>query len=99
MLFPRRERCSRFGRAARWRTADNEEISLCSRVSFVMLLGSGHGIAVRRLADAVSEVSAGNRDATAAIYVMMLAMSGQSESSPDNIPHPMSEEFLPGGAR
>lgn len=67
MLFPRRERCSRFGRAARWRTADNEEISLCSRVNFVMLLGSGHEAAVSRLADAVSEVSAGNRDATAAI--------------------------------
>lgn len=74
MLFPRRERCSRFGRAAKWRTADSEGISLCSRVSFVMLLGSGQNVVVSRLADAVSEVSAGNRDATAAIY-LMLAMS------------------------
>lgn len=70
MLFPRRERCSRLGRAARWRTADSDEIALCSRVSFVTLLGSGHDVVVSRLADAVSEVSAGNRDATAAIYMV-----------------------------
>lgn len=78
MLFPRRERCSTFGRAARWRTADSEVISLCSRVSFVRLLGSGHDIVVSRLADAVSDVSAGNRDATAAIYTIMLAVTIQN---------------------
>lgn len=40
----------------------------------MMLLGSGHDVVVNRLADAVSEVSAGNRDATAAIYTTRLAI-------------------------
>lgn len=70
MLLPRREICSRFGSFDSWRSADIEEISLCSRVSVVTLLESGRVIVVSWLADAVSEVSAGNRDDTAAIYVM-----------------------------
>lgn len=44
MEFPRIERCSRFGRADRWRKAEIEVISLCSRVSVVMVLGSSHDI-------------------------------------------------------
>lgn len=68
MLFPRRDRCSRFGRAARWRTADSVEMSLCSRLNLVIVKGSGYEIVVSKLADAVSDASDGNRDATAAIY-------------------------------
>ena len=44
MRFPRIERCSRFGRADRWRKAEIEVISLCSRVSVVIVLGSSHDI-------------------------------------------------------
>lgn len=46
MEFPRTERCSRFGSADRWRKADIEVISLCSRVSVVIVLGSSHDVSV-----------------------------------------------------
>lgn len=67
MLFSRRERCSRFGRDAICRRADIDVISLLSRVNLVIELESGLDISVSWLADAVSVLSAGNRDATAAI--------------------------------
>lgn len=60
MLFPRNERCCRFGSAVRWSTADIEQISLCSRVSAVMVLDNGLEISVSWLADAASVVRAGN---------------------------------------
>lgn len=69
MLLPRREMCSRFGSLDRWRSADIEEMSLYSRVSVVILLESGRVIVVSWLADAVSEMRAGNRDDTSAICV------------------------------
>lgn len=77
MLFPRRERCSRFGRAAKWRNADSVEKSLCSRFNHLIVLGSEDEIVVSRLADAVSEVSDGNRDAPAAIYSFKLVVFEQ----------------------
>lgn len=67
--FPRRERCSNFGSAARCRRADIEVISLCSRVNVVIVLGSGHVISESWFADAVRDVKSGNRYAMAVIYV------------------------------
>lgn len=46
MLFPRRERCSSFGRDARWQIEDSEVISFHSRVKVVMLLGSGRVVSL-----------------------------------------------------
>ena len=69
MLFARKERCSRFGRFTRWRRAEIDVISLFSRLSVVIEFGSGHEMTVSWLEDAVREVSAGNREATAAIYI------------------------------
>jgi hypothetical protein len=74
MLFPRTERCSSFGSAARCRRADIEVISLCSRVNVVMVLGSGQVISESWFADAVRDVRPGNRDAMAAIYVRKSAL-------------------------
>lgn len=70
MLFPRRERCCRFGRDARWRIDDSEEMLFHSRVSVVMLLGSGRVVALSWFSEAVREVSDGNREATSAIYAI-----------------------------
>lgn len=70
MLFPRRERCSRFGSDERWRTDDSEVISFHSRFSVVMLLGNGHVVALSSLVVNVKEVSAGNREDTSAIYTI-----------------------------
>lgn len=69
MLFPRTERCSKLGSAARCRRADIEVISLCSRVNVVIVLGSGQVISESWFADAVRDVKSGNRHAMAAIYV------------------------------
>lgn len=67
--FPRMERCSKLGSAARWRRADNEVISFCSRISVFMVLGSGQVISDSWFADVVRDVKPGNRFAMVAIYV------------------------------
>lgn len=69
MLFPRMERCSNFGSAARCRRADIEVISLCSRVNVVIVLGSEQVISVSWFADVARDFKPGNRYAMAAIYV------------------------------
>lgn len=69
MLFPRMERCSNFGSAARCRRADIEVISLCSRVNVVIVLGSGQVISVSWFADVARDVKLGNRYAMTAIYL------------------------------
>lgn len=69
MLFPRRKRCWRLGRDVKWCRVDSEVRSLCSSVRVVMVLeGRGRVIATSSLADAVSDLSAGNRDVNSAIY-------------------------------
>lgn len=70
MLFPRRERCWRLEREVRWCRVDSEVRSLCSSVRVVMVLqGRGRVISTSSLADTVSDLSAGNRDDSSAIYV------------------------------
>lgn len=68
MLFPRIERCSRVLISASWRRADNDLISLFSRVNFVMAPGSERDMVRSWLPDAVSDVNDGKRDVTSAIY-------------------------------
>lgn len=67
ILFPRRERCCRFGRDDRWRIDDSDVISFHSRISVVILLGSGRVVALSSLVVNVREMSPGNREATSAI--------------------------------
>lgn len=69
MLFPRIERCSRAWISASGRRADNDLISLLSRVNFVMAPGRERDMVRSWLPDAVSDVNDGKRDVTSTIYL------------------------------
>lgn len=69
MLFPRSDRCSRVEYSARLRISDKEEKSLFSRTSLVMWPDSGREIVESWLPEAVSDLRAGNRDATSTIWI------------------------------
>lgn len=68
MRFPRNESCSSFGRLARCRTEDNEEISLCSSFNVVIVSEMGAESAVISFVETAREVSDGNWYVRADIY-------------------------------